>query len=230
MAVPAEKVVKNEPVDDQVNVFLSYSVVDREIAGRLKKELENFGLSIFLAHEDIEPSEEWQKTILENIGECDVFMPLLTREFKESEWTDQETGIAFAKGKLIIPIKVDIDPYGFIEKFQALTLDRSNITDDAKTIVKTVLNRDDLREKMVDSLIEGFVNSWSYEDAGTKSALLLKLDGLTQKQIDRIVEGTRENRQIYESFRARDNLRHLFSKYKKMISPKVLAEIEELFP
>lgn len=229
MAMPTEKVVKNTSVEDRVNVFLSYSTVDGELAGRIKNELESFGLSVFMAHEDINPSEEWQKTILENIEDCDVFMSLLTQEFKESDWTDQETGIAFVNGKVIIPIKVDIDPYGFIGKFQALRLNRSNIPDGAKTIVNTILDKDELKEKMVDSLIERFVDSWSYDDAGIKAELLLKLDGLTQKRIERIVEGTLENRQIYEANTARRSLRPLFSKYEKMISPEVLAKIEELF-
>jgi hypothetical protein len=39
----------------------------------------------FLAHEDLEPSVEWQKTILLKLKECLVFLPLLTDSFTRSD-------------------------------------------------------------------------------------------------------------------------------------------------
>ena len=76
--------------------------------------MELSGLKAFLAHDDIEPTQEWEGVIIDNLKDCDVFIPLLSENFKESTWTDQETGIAVSEEKLIIPLKIDIDPYGFI--------------------------------------------------------------------------------------------------------------------
>jgi len=46
-------------------------------------------------------------------------LPLLTDSFVRSDWTDQETGIAVALGKIIVPMKMPVNPYGFISRYQA---------------------------------------------------------------------------------------------------------------
>lgn len=87
-----------------VPAFLSYSHQDRQLAGLIKGTLNYYGFDTFLAHEDLQPSVEWQEIILINLKECLVFLPLLTDSFIKSDWTDQETGIAIALDKIIVPI------------------------------------------------------------------------------------------------------------------------------
>ncbi|HLE82428.1 MAG TPA: hypothetical protein VJA25_14335, partial [Dehalococcoidia bacterium] len=43
-----------------LRVFLSYYHADRILAGRVRTELERFGIRVFVAHDDINPSQEWQ--------------------------------------------------------------------------------------------------------------------------------------------------------------------------
>src|SRR5258706_15187652 len=86
----------------KVQAFLSYSGKDRKLAGELKEGLEACGLSVFLAHEDIEPSVEWQTRILAELSTVDVFLPLLTSNFRESLWTDQESGVAVGRRCIIV--------------------------------------------------------------------------------------------------------------------------------
>ncbi|HEX2897167.1 MAG TPA: toll/interleukin-1 receptor domain-containing protein [candidate division Zixibacteria bacterium] len=113
---------QNQLKNENLKVFLSYSSLDRILAGKVKSELVKYGVNVFLAHEDIEPSEEWINIIQENLDTCHVFIILLTQNSKISSWVDQESGQAYNKGTLIIPLKINCDPYGFLGKFQALTL------------------------------------------------------------------------------------------------------------
>jgi len=62
-----------------LKVFLSYHHNARNTASRLKDSLDVLGVDAFLAHEDLEPSVEWQKEILRALKYCDVFIPVLTR-------------------------------------------------------------------------------------------------------------------------------------------------------
>ena len=109
-----------------LKVFISYSSKDKHIAAIIKEGLSNLGQSSFLAHEDIAPSKEWQNEIINELKTCNVFVPLITENFKESDWTSQEIGAAFINDMEIIPISVDLPnqssilPYGFISKYQAL--------------------------------------------------------------------------------------------------------------
>ena len=48
-----------EDEDPTIRVFLSYSHKDKELAGEIKKRLEEHGLEAFLAHEDIERARKY---------------------------------------------------------------------------------------------------------------------------------------------------------------------------
>lgn len=76
-------------------VFLSYSHKDRVIAGSIKTTLGSEALEVFMAHEDIQPSLEWQEEIFRQLKLCDIFIPLFSNNFRKSNWTDQESGLAF---------------------------------------------------------------------------------------------------------------------------------------
>lgn len=104
---------------DSFRIFFSYSTDDKTIVGKLKEQLEFMGFEVFLAHDDIEPNIEWQYDIIKNIKGCDTFIPLLTKSFRESAWTDQEIGMAVATDKFIVALQVDFPPYGFLGKNQA---------------------------------------------------------------------------------------------------------------
>ncbi len=105
-----------------LRIFFSYAHEDRKIVGDLKKSLELIGFEVFLAHEDIEAGIEWQDEIRKNLERTDVLMPLFSEKFKQSNWTDQEVGIALGHNKFIIPLQLDKAPYGFIGKIQALKI------------------------------------------------------------------------------------------------------------
>ena len=46
---------------------------------------------------------------------------LLTPDFHLSDWTDQEVGFALGRGVLVVPVRLGLDPYGFIGKVQGLS-------------------------------------------------------------------------------------------------------------
>jgi len=50
----------------------------------------------------------------------DALLALLTPGSNESKWTDQEVGVAVGRRVPVIPIRIGIDPYGLIGKYQAV--------------------------------------------------------------------------------------------------------------
>ncbi len=100
-----------------VDVFISHSYEDRKLAGTIKEALARYGVKAFIAHEDIDPTVEWQDAILQALKNCKALIALLTHNFESSKWTDQELGVAVAFGKFIVPISVELVPYGFIGKY-----------------------------------------------------------------------------------------------------------------
>ncbi len=107
---------------DRIKVFISYSSKEKILGEKFKYNLEKYcGYETFIAHTDIPASSLWEEEILSNINSSHFFLPLISKDFRKSPFTDQETGIAICLGKKIIPVNLDgTNPYGFIQKYQAL--------------------------------------------------------------------------------------------------------------
>ena len=97
------------------------------------------------------PQKAWQDEIENALFSMDAFVALMTPEFHDSLWTDQEVGVAIGRGVPIIAIKLGTNPYGFIGKFQALSCSWNNA---AKEIVKILVKHD----RMIDSFINAVEN------------------------------------------------------------------------
>jgi len=64
--------------------FISYQSADKVIAGKVKNLLAGVGIPAFMAHEDINVSEEWRLKILEEIGKADLFVSLWSKNYGSS--------------------------------------------------------------------------------------------------------------------------------------------------
>lgn len=203
-----------------IRIFMSYKHEDRELAGEFKLNLEHFGFSVFLAHEDIEASRDWQEVILQELKSTDVFVPLLTSRYKESVYTDQESGVAIGRGLPIIPLKVDIDPYGFLDKTQAQKVDPEDIRGCCVEILEVISGYDYLQEKLRKSLIQGFGNSRDFEDAILKSGYLLRQAPYTELEINDIIRMATQNHANYGSFKACNNIEKLIETHEGKLDPE----------
>ena len=216
-----------------VRVFISYSTKDAELAGGIKRGLEQLGMDVFIAHEDITPSAEWIETILENLKSTDVFMPVITEDFSKSDWTDQESGIAFAGEKIIIPISVKShQPYGFINKFQS-----AKISDYIKgesipyiipcyEIVQAMVQaHPKFGDQILDSILRALKESSTFDDAGNLSKLLTLYEALDKSVATPIFEAAVKNRQIYGSRTARPHIKALFQKHSKHLDKDLIDKL-----
>jgi TIR domain-containing protein len=200
--------------------FLSHSRGGKEIAARLKLMLGVYGTHAFVAHEDIQPAKEWGSVILEQLRACDVFLPVLTADFPRSNWADQETGVAVGLGKLVIPLKVEIDPYGFIAKYQAHRLPANPGFSTSWKLIRIMENNERLGPKVRGGLIKMFSMSMSFDDAGEKAEKLSEIDSWEPIEIEALLKVSTENSQINQSFAARRKILSMISKYKSKMTTR----------
>lgn len=106
---------------DIKKIFLSYADADKNLAGEIKIALEKCGFSVFLAHEDMIPTEEFRDRIISELSTCGIFMALRTKRYSRRAYTEQECGFALAFGKRILSLCVDTSPKdaGFCNVYQA---------------------------------------------------------------------------------------------------------------
>ena len=188
----------------RISAFISYSSKEKVIGGKFKSCLENFcGYEAFIAHDDILGSTIWEDEIIKSLKNADFFMPLISKEFKESPFTDQETGIAVCLKKKIIPIKLsEINPYGFIEKYQALQY-KNDVNNLALTIAQIGLiyePKSSYHQKALNSIVYAFCESMSFEVANATIQILCKCNDLSPNQLTQIVKAIKTNSQIENAY------------------------------
>jgi hypothetical protein len=104
--------------------FVSYQTEERIVAGRVANLLESLGVTPFMAHEDIEISDEWRLELLRQIDNADLFVPILSERYYESIWCKEESGIAAFRNITTIPLSIDGSvPQGFLAHIQSTRID-----------------------------------------------------------------------------------------------------------
>jgi hypothetical protein len=195
---------RKEPI---VRVFLSYSNKDKGIAGNLKRCLEYYGVSAFLAHEDIEGGEEWAREILSALDSSQVLIVILTIGAKMSSYVSQEIGYAIARDTVILPFKVGINPFGFAARIQALKpiltyniQTQEKVIDfesSAEKIARKISQIDPLSASFRKGLVTSFATSGSYKETQCKLKFLRYYDDLTDEEKVTILKAGLDNDQIY---------------------------------
>ncbi|MBI1939477.1 MAG: toll/interleukin-1 receptor domain-containing protein [Ignavibacteriales bacterium] len=206
----------------KLKIFLSYNSQDSDLAGSIKRNLGSYGLSVFLAHEDIEPTQDWIDRLLLELNKSVVFIPILTESFLKSKWTSQEIGIALANDIFIISLKVDIDPFGFLSRYQALKFRTKNLPLSCSHITNLIYSNKHLRKQFLDGLIDLFTKSDTFDEAKYRSSLLKEYDGYTKTQVSKILRASIDNDQIYNSFGARSRLVDLFNSCRDKVDETLL--------
>jgi len=179
--------------DEGYRVFFSHKAEVKKETAALKESLKLFGISCFVAHEDIHPTREWQNEIENALLSMDAFVALMTEGFHDSLWTDQEVGCAFGRGVPIVAIKLGKDPYGFIGKFQALSCSWDIA---AKEIVKILVKHD----RMLNAYTKAVQDCQSFDHGNTLAEILPFIDKLSDRQANRLVSAYNENGQVRDSF------------------------------
>lgn len=164
-------------------VFVSYSIKDSTMAGQLATVLKTLRVETFLAHDDINVGAQWKDAVRKGICKCDMLVALVTSNFHDSQYTDQEVGAAWGLGKPILLVLVDrTPPAGFITEQQGMEYNRKNPPVTACLIFRFALSKTYGEEHVVDVLVERLAKAESRMESQYLAFLLLN------EQLDNIVE------------------------------------------
>jgi len=219
LVLKAKKHISNNVLEriwkpDCVRAFFSHKASYKTEAGNLKEELEKYGISCFVAHKDIKATKVWVQEMENALFSMDMLIALMTDDFNDSEWTDQEVGVAVGRDVLIIPVKLGKDPYGFIGKYQALSGTWKNIPKMAYAILDIVLEHPSTKEIGKRAVIHAFKNSSSFETSKIfVKDILPRFKKLQEAEIEKIITAFNENSQIYDCFSAQNRLPDLLYKW-----------------
>jgi hypothetical protein len=179
-------------------LFISHLSEQKVKMSQLQGVLKEYGISAFVAHEDIEPTKEWQNEIEKALFSMDALTAVLTPVFNKSKWTDQEVGVAIGREVLVISIKKGMDPYGFIGKLQGLQGHGKSIGQVAQSLFEILSSHTKTKEVMVSALVNQIVSSADPENSIKKLNLLRKVETLPAKHLEKIRDNSKDNPALLE--------------------------------
>lgn len=173
--------------DGYIKMFVSHLSSNRERMSAMKSGLANWGISAFVAHEDIEASREWRDEVEAGLESMDVLVALVEPGFKESDWCAQEVGYALGRKIDIIPLRAGLDPFGFFGKYQGIQVKGKNPTVVANEIAQTLLKKPQHRNLLLQSMSKAFASLQSKQ----KTELITLLNSwsiVTDQQLKVVLE------------------------------------------
>lgn len=208
------------------SVFVSYSTRDKLVGAKVKELLESHGTRCFLAHEDLEVSEEWRERILAELRGCNAFVALLSKAFRSSNWAPQEVGVIVGRGDIpIIPLSLDETiPFGFMAHVQGAKLVNGEVT--TADLIDPLMKKQP--HLFIPGMVNGVADAGSYRQAEAALKLLVPLfEHLDKGELDALVDAAIKNSQVWSAAKCRtEYLPELIELRRDEIEPKRRRELE----
>lgn len=95
---PKEEELASIWENGKLRFFISHRDAHKKKASEFSGQLAPYGISGFVAHDNIESNSVWKDEIMKALQSMDACICYLTPDFHASVWTNQEVGYAIAKG------------------------------------------------------------------------------------------------------------------------------------
>jgi len=173
--------------DGYLRVFVSHLSSNRERMSAMKAGLANWGVSAFIAHEDIKASREWRDEVEAGLESMDVLVAVVEPGFKESDWCVQEVGYALGRKIDIVPLRAGLDPFGFFGKYQGIQIKGKYPEQVASAIIHALFNKPQHRTRLLQSMSKAFASLHSKKKIELVS-LLYSWSIATDSQVKAVLE------------------------------------------
>ena len=185
-----------------------------------------FGIDGFLAHDDLAVSEEWRARILEELLRCEIFVPLLSKAFRASDWCAQEVGVVIARSEVaIVPLSLDgTTPFGFLSQFQAKRIPETGVTD--SLLIAPIAKR--YPHKLIPRMIERVRTAGGFRTAESAMQPLVPLFPLlSDVELRALVRASIDNYEVWAAnLCASEYLPALITMHRKRIQRNDLKALQ----
>jgi hypothetical protein len=199
---------------DSFRLFMSHVAVHKVFVSEVKKWLVRWGIDGFVAHEDIEPGREWEVEIERGLRTCDALVAFLTPEFPTSKWCDQEVGYCVGRLVPIVPVRLGLDPYGFIGRYQGIQghgLSSYQLTD---VIAEALVTHEQTAAKLAAPFVDRLNRSASWDRSRALMSAIERLPAAVwTPELLRRLQDAMNNSEVSNSFTVPERIEALVGKY-----------------
>ena len=188
-------------------MFVSYRNGSEHEAGHIASRLREFGITTFVASEDLNVGERWAIEIEAAVQNCDALLAYATSNFGSGEWTDREVRWAIRFGKPIYHVAPGVLASGPVAEYQALQLDGGDVP-----ILKIVQHFGQF-PRMAESIvyaIERCAKGGSYAQANQLASAFQRLSVLSCEQAQRLIDAYNSD-ESHPAFGAYNQIRGAFA-------------------
>ncbi len=188
--------------EDTFRLFISHTHPNAAFAAGMRKYLGRFLIESFVAHNDIEPSEKWMRVIESALLTCHAVIALVTPDFRESQWCDQEIGFCLARSMLVVPLMRDVHPHGFLSEFQGVKINQyTHASTAAASVFKILATRPETSDRMIPSVVRRYAQSSSYDATRETFTLLARIpkDAWTPEMVNEVEKAATDNSQVKDA-------------------------------
>ena len=196
-------------------VFISHTSKHKQSATKLQSAFLAHHISSFVAHNDIQPTREWETEIRKALSTSDALVALLHKGFHESLWTDHEVGFAIGSGLLPVSISFGTSPYGFIGRYQAIQGMGLSYEQLAEMLFKIFLTHPQTKRRMAESLVEGFIYSNSFDEAKSNMDILESVEYWDNSLSGKVRKAVNENNQLNEAWGIPERLKRFVTDWER---------------
>ena len=180
-------------------VFISYASAQEELVKNLKHELRKYSISAFVAADNIQTMENWQKWIEYALTTTNYVVAVVTCEFHKSLWANQEVGFAYARNIPITSIKYGANPDGFIKPLQAIDCTDNNAAYIASKIFQSMLKSYTLSLTTWNILVNSYAQNPNAEQASHVVNALSQAKSFSPEQEQKLVAAINSSQHVYNS-------------------------------
>jgi len=212
---PAGRDISDSPfwIPGYFRLFISHLSSFKQKTAALRDTLRAYGISAFVAHEDIEPTREWQDEIEKALLSMDALAAILMPGFHESKWTDQEIGVALGRELLVIPVRRGLDPYGFIGKYQGFQGIGKTVAEVAAAIFEVLVVHDKSRVRLAENLMNLLLTARNDEHSNSWLQLLHRFRSIPPRLLEKLQSGVGNSPEMLKSPVLMQQLTNLFEKH-----------------
>lgn len=180
----------------RIRIFMSHKKEYRQIASEFKRLLDYECFDTFVAHEDIQDNELWKDSIKRDLTNTNVFVALVTDDFEQSVWCQQEVGWAVARNILTMGInfREPVPPLGFLGEQQLIKFIEYN--NSVSRIKKVILENQSLKEIWRLSVLKEIGESINWNQVRHYWKMISNFDNLTTEETSLLRRAYDENEYV----------------------------------
>lgn len=216
-------------------VFISHSHDDKEVALELKGTLRILGFQGFVAHEDIEPTREWENEILGALKRCTALIAVASPSGRASAWMNQEIGAVVIRQRPVLAVKHGCAPWAMLYRYQSIPWERVPQGRYGKSPARELLEANIPRligalgqVSLITShhLVEGLGETRSFEEARVIAQQISGIGRLGPEEAARMVYLAASNPNITGCWEAQRLLPPLLKPYRESIPGTIIEALQ----